>query len=122
MGVKWGAKIFGWEIGQTWGAIFHVTEIRAFVIQIFYSTPLGKRWSDLSPEIKKPYEEKAALDKARFNEEMELFKKGLFVPKSTAVDETCELGDAENNNEGDLKKPTSDAPEAEGVNLQEAWG
>ena len=84
----------------------------------------GKRWTDLSPVIKKKYEEKAAEDKARFNAEMELFKKGLFVPKSNGTEVgdcgDTETGEADNNNEEDVKKAFDAPEETERPEAQEA--
>jgi len=35
---------------------------------------IGEKWGKMTPEEKKPYEEKAAADKVRYEKEMEKYK------------------------------------------------
>lgn len=48
---------------------------------------LGAAWKIMTPEQKAPYEEAAKKDRKRYEQEMELFRKGEFVREGVAEED-----------------------------------
>lgn len=56
---------------------------------------LGAAWKIMTPEQKAPYEEAAKKDRKRYEQEMELFRKGEFVREGVAEEEDEDNDDDE---------------------------
>ena len=56
---------------------------------------LGAAWKIMTPEQKAPYEETAKKDRKRYEQEMELFRKGEFVREGVVVEEDDDIDDDE---------------------------
>lgn len=54
---------------------------------------LGAAWKVMTDSQKKPYEDKAKLDRQRYESEMELYRKGEFVRNEAPEEEDSENED-----------------------------